>query len=494
MTPIRYLAIFVFLLSLLSPQAWASDPLKELDALIQTTNEKKAAESGTAMDQVIDHLDLELSLGYSGYMKSDSDYDDHEGRAMLKFNTWTGEDNVSFHLDGWAEWGTLDDTWAGVTPVLPDDDRERRILEISQVYGLVDFKDFGLTLGKKIIPENTAAIAPISQVYHPLDLNDPTEYRTLGVWQITLDKPLGDSTQISASVFPGYQDPKIPSSSSRWMSANLDEGRWYSDLFGTEDLDDITAFILYYFGDVIETSSFLQSLLTDPSVTVVTANDTPDNELDEMGYSGMVKSAWGNLDMFSSVYYGPNPYPLVYVEDRGSVVALIKKNPSVARMAGGGTYTWENYEFHGEILYNLAKDGTDDDYISYVGGATITDDRSASLLNIDQVHWRLDWAGEIITARQEAEGYYFSSEQIRPFTGDILAQVLFQVTSDLNFYYHLDFNLSDNAQYHRVGGAYRFASGLTLDIKTEFFDGDDSSFIGLWSDNDRISCTLTYHF
>ncbi len=491
---INCLAVCTLIFASLSGPAFGEDLLKELDSLMAPGPMEQEQGQRPILDQVFEHLDLALSLTYKGYLDSKPGYDDNEGEAMLKFNTWTGGDSFSFHVDGWAEYGTMDDTWAGVTPVLPDNDRERRFLEISQVYGLLDFDNFGLTLGKKILPENTNAIVPVSQVYHPLDLNDPADYRTLGVWQVTLDKTLGDQTEFRASVFPAFQDPKLPSSTSRWMDNNLDESRWYSEALDVDNLDDVTGFILYYFGDVIENSPFLEDLLTDPAVTVVTENDRPDNQLDEMGYSGLVKSAWGDLDLFSSIYYGPNPYPLVYVEDRGSVVALIKKNPNVARFAGGGTYTWESMEFHGEVLYNLSSDHTDDDYISYVGGVTITDDRSALLLNIDQIHWRLNWAGEIITSHQDAQGYYFSSEVIRPFTGDLLLQLLLQINPDLTLYYHMDLNFDDNAQYHRLGGTLRLAPGLTVDVKTEFFDGDDTSFIGLWRDNDRISCNLTYHF
>ena len=41
-----------------------------------------------------------------------------------------------------------------------------------------------------------------------------------------------------------------------------------------------------------------------------------------------------------------------------------------------------DFEFHTELLYNHAKDNTDDSYISYTGGATITDAVTAALLNI----------------------------------------------------------------------------------------------------------------
>ncbi|MDD9303480.1 MAG: hypothetical protein HUK40_14525 [Desulfobacter sp.] len=136
-------------IGLLAPAWGADDLLKELDSLMAPGPDKAEQVHPPLLDQVFDHMDLGLSFTYKGYLDSNPGYDDHEGEAMLKFNTWTGKEAFSFHVEGWAEYGTLDDTWAGVTPVLPDNNRERKILEISQLYGLVDVKDFGLTLGKK---------------------------------------------------------------------------------------------------------------------------------------------------------------------------------------------------------------------------------------------------------------------------------------------------------------------------------------------------------
>ncbi|MDD9303477.1 MAG: hypothetical protein HUK40_14510 [Desulfobacter sp.] len=50
-----------------------------------------------------------------------------------------------------------------------------------------------------------------------------------------------NALEIRASVFPGFQDPKIPSATSRWMDKNLDENRWYADALDVDDLDDIRA-------------------------------------------------------------------------------------------------------------------------------------------------------------------------------------------------------------------------------------------------------------
>jgi len=53
---------------------------------------------------------------------------------------------------------------------------------------------------------------------------------------------------------------------------------------------------------------------------------------------------------------------------------------------------------------------------------------------------------ESIVPRQDVQGYYLSSEYIRPFTKDILLQLLLQVNSDTNLYYHMDLDIGRDAQ------------------------------------------------
>lgn len=483
-------------LGIFSPGFAADNLLDELDALMETLPEAKARD--TAVDnaplfkQLSDHLDLNLNISYFHYLTSLDNHDSNEGEVQLKFKTWGGVEKHSFHLEGWVEYGTQDNTYAGVTPLWKDEDRERAILEISQVYGLFDLNGIGVTLGKKIIPNNTNSIYPLSQVYHPLDLNEPIDPRAYGLWQLRVDKLFGDDTLVRASVYPVFQDPKVPSATSRWMTVQADSDYWYSDEFDLSNLDAMTSFILYYFGGFLQDNDFLKFFLD--TKTVVIENDGPGAGLEDMGYSGLIKTMVGDVDLFGSVFHGPNPFPVVYFEDRGSEVALIKRNPSVLRLATGGTFTWQNFEFHTELLYNHAKDNTDDSYISYTGGATITDALTATLLNIDQVHWRIDYAGESVVHRQDAQGYYLSSEYIRPFTKDILLQLLLQVNSDTNLYYHMDLDIGRDAQYHRIGGTYRFYPGMVLEVYTELFDGDDTSFIGLWRDNDRLGCQIKWSF
>jgi hypothetical protein len=476
----------------------ADDLLKELDILMEVPENQAEEPPDTVFGQFSRHLDLTLSTTFARYRVSSAHNADETGEIQLRYNTWAGGGNFSFHLDGWAELGTQSDTYKGISPVFQDTRRERNILELKQVYALVDIDGLGLTLGRKIQPNNTNAIVPVSQVYHPLDLNIPVDYRVMGVWQVSLDTHPGNHTTVQASVFPVFQDHKIPGVTSRWMRVTPSRSYWYSDELKIDDIrrfesmDRGKAFLLYYYGDLLENSRVLQNRLTNK--TVVMQNDRPGSNWEEIGYYGLIKTSVGRLDLFGSIFHGPNPFPLLYVEDRGSEIALIRKNPGVTRFSGGGTYTWKNLEFHSEMLYNLSSANKDDDYFAYTGGVTISDPRSASLLGIENVLWRIDYAGEMVTSRQAAPGYYLSSQRIRPFTDDLLLHLLLRVNPSFSVYYNMDLDFGHNAQYHKLGGNYQLNWGLNLDISVEFFDGDNSSFIGLWRDNDRINCQLSYRF
>jgi len=48
----------------------------------------------------------------------------------------------------------------------------------------------------------------------------------------------------------------------------------------------------------------------------VVENDGPGAGLEDMGYSGLIKTMVGDVDLFGSVSHGPNPFPVVYFEDR----------------------------------------------------------------------------------------------------------------------------------------------------------------------------------
>ena len=101
-------------------------------------------------------------------------------------------------------------------------------------------------------------------------------------------------------------------------------------------------------------------------------------------------------------------------------------------------------------------------------------------------------AKHYITSRQDAPGYYFSSELIRPFKNDLLLRLLFGITDDLSAMYVTDQDLRYDSQYHRLGFSYRLYPGLVSEIYAEWFKGEYASYVGQWRDNDRIVVLLRW--
>ena len=467
--------------------------LDELDVLMETgtkADSDPAQSNNTGMypflGELAENLDLDITINSSQYS------DGSTMEVLSRFSTWVGDQKKSLHFSGWLEYGSQEDTYSGLTRFWQDKGRERRILEISQAYGLFYLGEVELTMGKKVLSPDTNSIYPLSSFYHPLDLTVPVEPKTFGLWQISADYTIKDSSFI-AYIFPVFQDHKIPGSQSRWLTYTDYNQYWFEDEFGALSyFDFIRSFVLYYFSDTMGEDEILKDLLDNENV--VFENDLPEITPSEMGYGGKILTSFGGFDLFGSFFYGPNPYPVIRVEDRGTEMAVIKTNPSVRRLAAGGTTVWRNFEFHTEIMYSTAVSDTDDTYIAYTGGLTLTDEITSSLLHIDQMQWRIDYAGEKITTHQDHEGYYFSSESIRPFTNDILLQVLMQVNDDINITYFLDADLGNNAWYQRISSSYRLYRGVVAELFLEFFNGDEKSFIGMWKNNDRIGLKLTWTF
>ena len=199
-------------------------------------------------------------------------------------------------------------------------------------------------------------------------------------------------------------------------------------------------------------------------------------------------------DVFASAYHGPGFYPVIKVEDRGNVVAIIMENPNVFNFAAGFSTTWKDFELHGEALYNRTDKHRDDSYINYVGGVTYTDRDFARKLHLDRIDLTVEYAGEVITSDQNCRGYIVNSRYARIGRDDIFASARIGVNDDISLHYLADIVFWNKSRFHRVGASYRIRSGLVLGLDFEFFDGDRLSYFGRWRNNDRVITTLKWSF
>ena len=477
----------------------------DLDAIIKEESKKEAptelvpgGSNSSIFRQLFLHSHVELTARYAHYAKDIPYTEEDTGELSLAFNTWTGKEHWRLHASGWLEAGTQDETYKGVSDFLRDESRRRRYLELNEIYTTISGGNLDVTLGRRVMPKDTTLWYQPSYVYHPLDLNVPVEPRTFGLWQLAADYALGDS-QLTAAVLPVFQDPKVPAINSRWMpfynevakAWSREEAVWLREKFlkGPVD-DDPKSVFLYYYWRALRYEAELRRLLDNKSVEV--KNDLPGGSLDEFGYLAKIKTSAGLVDLYGSYFFGPSEFPVVKIEERADTVAFLKKNPSVHKTGAGAGTTWRDFIFHVDGVFTLSPEDEDDSFIRYLGGVGYTAPWLAAALRMDRVDVLVDYARETITERQDAPGYFFSSEIIRPFRRDILVRVLLGITGDLSARYLADYDLRHDAKYHHVGMSYRLWSGLVSEVYFEWFDGGLNSYFGTWRDNDRVVVLLRW--
>lgn len=471
------------------------DLLDQLDSVMSSTDEETPPEKreGFGFYQLADHLEMLLTLKY-GHMFENRGRDDDTGEAKIDFSSWAGTDMASFHFSGWLEAGSQKRTYAGVSDAFRDEDRRRNHLEINELYGFFSFGNLEVSLGKKVFALDSSQLYSPGRIYHSEDFNVPVDSKTLGIWHGAIDYSLSD-IRLSFAVLPVFQEHKIPENESRWMPWQLNSSQWFEDEFQDSikrgySISDLYR-LLYYFRDALRGDDILRNLLDNR--TIVFEKNLPGANFRDMGYSARIKGSAGMWDLYGSYYSGPGSYPLIRIDNRPKEVAVIWEYPPVHRIAGGFSTAWKGIEFHGEGAYTYSENRRDDSYVSFFGGITYINDSLALKINCDRMEISLNFGKEHIISHQNADGYYFSSETIRLFKGDIVPGITLFVNEALTLYYLTDQDLKYDSQYHRAGLKYRLMPGLVSDIYLESFDGDDRSFIGRWRDNDRVCFVLKWN-
>ena len=479
--------------------ALAAEPgiLKELDSHMESTEDAEKKKRGQPLDkkddlldQIGKHFNGDLRLRGSHFIDSvpdtildistGLDKSDNTGELLFNCSTWVEKDFWSLHTAGWIELGTQDDTYRGVSSFMRDKERFRRHMELNEIYLTLSAKNADLTLGKKIFENGISTIYSPANRYRSFDLNDPMDPKTFGAWQATLDYFVRDTT-FTASVLPVFQTMKVPSVWSRWMVGNF--GMYMPETLGVFDQ------FRYYFW---EGSGIVRDLVENRFVVV--EEKLPDNKLEDYGWFGRVKTSFTLLDIFLSAYHGPSIYPVIKIENRSGMLAIVKENPDVFNLAAGFSITWKNFEFHGEALYNKTDNQKDDTYINYVGGLTFSEQDLVRKLHLHKIDLTLEYARESIISDQDCRGYLISSRYARIGRNDVLAHARIDVTDDISLHYKADFNRLNRSSFQRAGVSYRLRSGLMLRLGAEFFDGPFDSYFGRWCDNDRIITTLQWSF
>ena len=414
--------------------------------------------------QVKDNFSGSLRGRYIRYLRGaedreNADLQDNHFDYILKFNTYTSGQNWRFEVDGWAEGGNQQHTYAGSSRWFQDSHRRiRRHVEVNELFMILNQEVFDIYLGKKIIKNNISTLYSPADRLRPQDVHDPFDPKDIALWQTRVDY-YWDQITLTGTFLPAYMGEKNPHASSRWTGSRKGENRDF------QFRDD---------SDVEE--------------------DYPNVEADMFGYFVRAKATYSGWDVFTSFYHGPNPFSVLMEKDRGGAPIKVKKIVKVGNYALGFSTTYKKWEFHGEALYNHSYDGKDDNYFSYVGGATYTIDDWAKKLFMEQIDITLEYAREDTVRHQYAGSFTESSKKNRIGRNDIFTRVNFKITEDLKFRYVGNFEYIDNGRYNHIESEYKIASGLVWMVALETFNGEDEGYYGRWWRNDRMMTSLEYKF
>jgi len=473
-----------------SPAAAGNDLLKEMDMAAPSAaqpipkTETPPSDAGTILASAAEELAGTLKKNLHGsirlrafhYFQNAAERDGADTRkdyatALVKFTDKVKVKNWDFNIGGWLEFGNEENTYAETffNQAFPDWERRRHLLEINELFANYAAADYNVILGKKAVTNGLSTLFSPSDRLRPQDLNDPMDPKDLNRWQARLDYFI-DAATLSAVFLPVYQDNKGPSDSSRWIGEKKQ-------------------------GDAIEADVY-------DANNANMQEDRPKITDNNFGYFLRGKTTYKGWDLFASYYHGPNPFYVVREEQRPGPIpgttqpVRIKEIIKVDTWATGFSTTHEKWEFHGEALYNYSYSGKDDSYFSYVGGATYTIDDWAKKVGLEKIDITVEYANEIVTNFQNAEGYVSSSKKSRLGRNDILSRVNLEYNDKLSFQFLSNFTLTYGAEgrYQKFLTKYKFRDGLIGKLGLEIFGGQPDSLYGRWYRNDRVIAELEYSF
>jgi len=393
------------------------------------------------------------------------------GLGRLELSTWIGGDTWRAQTSGWIEAGTQEDTWIGGIEWPQDKDYRRRYGEATELY-LTLFGEAGdVAIGKKLLQNGVAALYSPANQYGSYDFHDPSQPQEMGRWQIRANRYIGGIT-LTGAILPVFQPIKFPGKHSRWTALYTaadvsDEEIDYADFvnFGRFDVDDAE----------------------DMQIRV----DTPDVELENVGYFARANTSLHGWDVFVSAFYGLSLYDVIEQESENHFVIKPTKTVNVA---SGFSTTVKNVEIHAEGVVNYSPESNDDDFMSYVGGATVKMDDLARAIHLDQIVLTAEYAGEWLIDPQSADNYVVSSEDVRIGTNDIICHLDFRVNDRLNFEVFYNFELKNDGVFQRYQGRRKLFRELWISLSLDVFSGAAESYYGRWDKNDRAALTLEYAF
>jgi hypothetical protein len=395
-----------------------------------------------------------LELSYIGYAHHSEKLPHRDwGGADLKLDlskqfsdTFTGnlKPRLRFDTAGFS---------SGVLNRFQDKTGQRYIFDLDEAWVRYTEDLWDITVGKNIFSWGTADGYNPTDNLNPIDGIDIPNAEKTGVFSLAFTYS-GELTTLEAIIVPLFTPDRLAESDNRWSGETSDY------ILGESAFPD-------------NTIKNVQFAIRFSSSTLIDGWDLTLSYYDGFDPAGIYQM--GNI-------YSPSP-------------VLNQKFPRIREAGIDFSTVFENIEIHGEGALRFTEDDTVDDYAEYIVGINYGADDWLLPSFAQEASIVLEYAGErVFNEKERDERYVNSGWYDRPFKDSILGSFLVKFLMDTEVEIAGGINLSDNDFFMKTTLSYKFTDTLELQVTGYIIEGEKSSSLGYWHDNDRISITVMKYF
>jgi hypothetical protein len=198
-----------------------------------------------------------------------------------------------------------------------------------------------------------------------------------------------------------------------------------------------------------------------------------------------------------TLFNGPNTNPVVrndiVVNNNVPTFTLVQEHVPITFISAGFSTTFGGLEVHGEFLNQNAEDGKDDSFTALMLGIRYTMDEWPKKWGLNSIDIIMEHGRENLRSAQSQPFYALSSIGSRFYQNSWVGSFIFNVTDKFSFNYDFHFDLKNEGTATILGTNYTTGNSQWR-LKTERYEGEDTSNFGQWRDNDNISLEYVYNF
>lgn len=417
----------------------------------------------SAWESVREHVRGELRLGLFQYFDAtpqDRNLTRFDSDLMLEISGNINPDlsymvRPHFHLDNLGQNN-------GVIDGLRETNGNRYIANLDEAYLGYALKKADLRVGKQIFRWGTADFYNPMDRLNPRDYLDVPTYFKMGVPAVSLSYG-SEAFSLDAVFEPWFTPSRLPRSNNRWL------------------------------GDFSAAQSGFGNLPIIPN-----GRELPPNTA--AGFQGGFRVGSSRLlegwDLFLSYFNGFDPVGVFKGSPSpGGAVLATQIFPRYHQVAAAFSTTRWNTEFHGEAAVRFADDSRqDDDYAEYVVGLNRTfSDLPVSF--IEEATLVLEFLDtQVLRHKPFGNQYAPTGQYIRPFHNTLAAKLILKFTEDTSLELAGGEDVVKNDSFGQFQIVHKPLDDLQIKFGADIFSGDNTTFFGRWTRNDRVFSVLSYTF